>query len=597
MKYLQIFVLQLSIITSLLGKSAEKTRQEFLFQKTKEFKQGEFEADKYSRREKIRSTLAYTAFAGATLTSYLAYCWYHATEEKPFDATQESYNAVTSLGAQVVSPFMLATLFSERIRQMGMELFGWARGMKKEKTILERVISYKIYIESQEDLPAALKEKIMDLLGEVEKAYETSTCFTGNSLAYAQEAMEKNLTGISYLLEIPYKNKSFGDPFNPNDKKIKKLQRALDEVKKGYPKEIQTEIDRLAFKITTPHGEANKTILYLYGPPGTGKTRLAEQLADAFDLPFVQMSASEKKLFADENSTYSDPLQHVNPQRLSAFTKRMLTTTNKEKEKFAQTIVFIDEIDKVLNRSTDNEYGLEEKLLRLLEPSRNSFRLHELDTEIDISKCIFIFAGNKLPDGKKYKALLDRVGKIHLKGFSPADKEKIAKEKFYSVICSMNQTRQTPIKLSKKDKETLETIIQRDKNPGVRQLLKILNEEYAYFLSSRGSLFAAAYSGEFDIDAAFSKHGETKDQDQESDDKTTKKEEEEINPLTEKILLLLIKETDTYWDLDRYKKAMILFALEHKDLQENEEYLVLFMNEQTDTEWTKETLSKALLSK
>jgi len=177
-KYLQIFVLQLSIITSLLGKSAEKTRQEFPFQKTQEFKQGEAEADKYSRREKIRSALMYTAFSGAALTSYLAYCWYHATEEKPFDATQESYNAVTSLGAQVVSPFMLATLFSERIRQMGMELFGWARGMKKEKTILERVISYKIYIESQEDLPAALKEKIMDLLGEVEKAYEASTCLS-----------------------------------------------------------------------------------------------------------------------------------------------------------------------------------------------------------------------------------------------------------------------------------------------------------------------------------------------------------------------------------------------------------------------------------
>lgn len=110
----------------------------------------------------------------------------------------------------------------------------------------------------------------------------------------------------------------------------------------------------------------------LYGPPGTGKTLLAKAVASEADVPFLYMSGSE---FIE--------------MYVGVGAKRVRDLFEKAREN-APCIIFIDEIDTIGSRRTDDDNGEDRKTINAL--------LTEMDGFKESDNIIVIGATNRIED-------------------------------------------------------------------------------------------------------------------------------------------------------------------------------------------------------
>ena len=110
----------------------------------------------------------------------------------------------------------------------------------------------------------------------------------------------------------------------------------------------------------------------LYGPPGTGKTLLAKAVANEANVPFLYMSGSE----------FIEMYVGVGAKRVRELFEKA--------RKNSPCIIFIDEIDAIGSKRTDNDNGEDRKTINAL--------LTEMDGFKETDNIIVIGATNRIDD-------------------------------------------------------------------------------------------------------------------------------------------------------------------------------------------------------
>lgn len=261
------------------------------------------------------------------------------------------------------------------------------------------------------------------------------------------EDLKEYMRNVRRLINLPREIK----PISDSDQMLRKnLEELLlyysDNLKRLVVNLLQSHITKTAFTENKSHklGGARllKNVAYFYGKPGTGKTFLAEGIGKALNLPVVRLNLEQAKGPARSAFTFkSDRFTFKKHLNLNLFTQALLNEGKGESIP-KNAIIFIDEVDKVLNdghgSSSHEQRSLSASLLKLIDPNSKRFVLHDLGVSIDISNYLFIFAGNdKINDvvgdeehNAGNSAFHNRMVNIEFEGFKREFKHDIAEQRF-----------------------------------------------------------------------------------------------------------------------------------------------------------------------
>nr|QQV29630.1 AAA family ATPase [Kaumoebavirus] len=258
---------------------------------------------------------------------------------------------------------------------------------------------------------------------------------------------------LKYALNMPLKPKDTEMPENPMNFEME-LREKLDSVIFGM-KEVKERLLNMAFT----HLYGNKTkalgnILALAGPPGIGKTYCAEILAKVLDRPFIRIGlggVSDNSKLIGHSFTYVGAVPGEIVKGLHA-------------AKCSNPVIYLDEIDKVSDKTTD----INSILTLLLDSVQNhSFVDEYLGFPIDVSQVFWITSMNDV--SKVNHIVADRLEIINLREYSAAQKLEIAKHTLWKDACS-----KVGVTCKITDEMIRKIIAITDKESGVRQLKRNL---------------------------------------------------------------------------------------------------------------------------
>ena len=217
---------------------------------------------------------------------------------------------------------------------------------------------------------------------------------------------------LRYLVELPWQARQV------ETIDIARAKESLDERHVGLDEAKDRILGYLAVRGRTP--DAKPPGLCLVGPPGVGKTSLAKSIADAVGrriamIPCAAISVSDLR---GTHYGYTD----ARPGRIIDALRRVGSRN---------PVLVLDEIDKTLYHDVDAA------LLDALDPMQNAEYLDRyVDVPFDISEVFFIATANV--GAKIAGPLVDRLEIIELRGYSPEDKFKIAKQILVNKVMDKN---------------------------------------------------------------------------------------------------------------------------------------------------------------
>jgi hypothetical protein len=208
--------------------------------------------------------------------------------------------------------------------------------------------------------------------------------------------------------------------------------------------------------------DAVGTAIAIKGPMGTGKTTLVKEGISKIlgrDFAFIALGGATDSSFLEGHSyTYEG-------SKWGYIVDILLKCQS------MNPVIYFDELDKVSNTPKGEEIiGI---LTHLTDTSQNSC-FHDryfTDIDFDLSRCLFIFSYND--ESKVNPILLDRMYRIHTKGYSVTDKQTIARQHLMPTI--RQQLRFTSDDITVPD-ETVDFVVKHltQSEDGVRNLKRCL---------------------------------------------------------------------------------------------------------------------------
>jgi len=283
-----------------------------------------------------------------------------------------------------------------------------------EKAQREYYLSEKIKAINEELGRNDSQEELQELKEQVEES------------GMSDEAKEKALIEIRRLEGMPpvsaeagvsrnYVDWLLAMPWTKASREIRDIRRAekvLHEDHYGLEKAKDRILEFLAVRQLVR--KTTGTILCFVGPPGVGKTSLARSIARATGRKFVRLSLGGVR---DEAEIRGHRRTYI-----GAFPGQIIQMMRKAET--VNPVILLDEVDKMAADFRGDPAGA---LLEVLDPEQNNtFHDHYLDVEYDLSKVFFICTANVMHTIPP--ALMDRMEKIQLSGYTHQEKHEIGRQ-------------------------------------------------------------------------------------------------------------------------------------------------------------------------
>jgi ATP-dependent Lon protease len=248
------------------------------------------------------------------------------------------------------------------------------------------------------------------------------------------------------------------EEYSQDDNSVSKAREILDNDHYGLNDVKERIVEYLAVR-SLVKDDTRGTLLCLAGPPGVGKTSIAKSLAESLGRKFVRISLGGVRDEAEirgHRRTYVGAM----PGKIIHALKKAGTSN---------PVILLDEIDKM---SSDFRGDPGAAMLEVLDPGQNkTFGDHYIECEYDLSKVMFIMTANDL--GAIPGPLRDRMEIIHIAGYTPDEKQQIAKKYLLPKSIESHGLKNYPITVS--DKLLTQIVRGYTKEAGVRELERLMN--------------------------------------------------------------------------------------------------------------------------